>query len=224
MEHQLIKLPFDSKALEPVISEETIQYHHGKHHQKYVDTLNSLIKNTEFEDKSLINIIKGSDGAVFNNAAQVFNHNFYWLGLSSKKTSASLELQEFIERDFGSMEKFKEKFTSNAAANFGSGWTWLVLKDNKLEILNTGNADNPIKHDIVPLLTCDVWEHAYYIDYRNARPEYLNKWWDIINWNFVSNNLAEALGNKESYIELCNYDSEVCDYIEKFYKGEQIAT
>ncbi len=224
MEHTLMKLPYEMNALEPTISEETLQYHYGKHHQKYVDTLNSLIKGTDLEDQTLINIIKRSNGPTFNNAAQVFNHNFYWLGLCPTKTSASVELQEYIERDFGSMQGFQEEFTANATKNFASGWTWLVLKDKKLEILNTSNADTPIKHDLIPLLTCDVWEHAYYIDYRNARPQYLDQWWKIVNWNFVSNNLAEAISNKESYIELCNYDSDICDYIEKFYQGEQIAT
>lgn len=224
MEHKLMELPYGKDALEPVISAETIEYHHGKHHQKYVDTLNTLIKDTEFENKSLIEIIKTSNGPTFNNAAQVFNHNFYWLGLSPKETKPSLELQEMIEKDFGTLEGLKDEFVANAAKNFGSGWTWLVLKDGKLEIMNTSNADNPIAHGVVPLLTCDVWEHAYYVDYRNARPEYLEKWWGLINWYFVSSNLAEALSNKESYIELCNYDSEICDYIEKFYNGEQVAT
>lgn len=221
MKHELIKLPFDKKALEPVISAETIDYHYGKHHQKYVDTLNSLIPGTEFEDKSLVDIIKTSTGPVFNNAAQVFNHNFYWLGLSEKKSSPSLELQELLDKNFGSMENFKEEFLSSAAKLFGSGWNWLVYKDGKLEIVSTSNADTPIKDDIAPLLTCDVWEHAYYIDYRNARPQYLEKWWEMINWNFVSKNLSEAMVNKESYIQLCNYDSDVCDFLDSFYEGER---
>jgi Fe-Mn family superoxide dismutase len=224
MEHKLMELPFEKKALEPTISAETLEYHHGKHHKKYVDTLNSLIKDTEFEKKTLVQIIQNAQGPTFNNAAQVFNHNFYWLGLNPKETKPSVELQELIDKSFGSMEQFKDEFTQNAAKNFGSGWTWLVLKDNKLEIMNTSNADTPIRQDIVPLLTCDVWEHAYYIDYRNARPEYLNKWWEIVNWNFVSKNLAESLSNTQRYIELCNYDSELCDYIEKFYEGEKVAT
>lgn len=224
MKHTLIKLPYEKNALEPTISEETLNYHYGKHHQKYVDTLNTLIEGTEFEDKSLTDIIKKSEGPTFNNAAQVFNHNFYWLGLSKADTTPSVELQELIDKSFDSMESFKEKFLASAAGNFGSGWTWLVLKDGKLEIMNTSNADTPIKHGVVPLLTCDVWEHAYYIDYRNARPDYLGKWWSIVNWYFVSKNLAEAISNKESYIETCNYDSETCDYIEKFYNGEEVAS
>ena len=193
MEHKLMELPYAKDALEPVISAETIEYHYGKHHQKYVDTLNTLIKGTTLENSSLNDIIQNSDGPTFNNAAQVFNHNFYWLGLSPIKTQLSKELQEMLEKEFGTLEGFKEEFIANATKNFGSGWTWLVLKDGKLEIMNTGNADNPIAHGVVPLLTCDVWEHAYYIDYRNARPEYLLKWWEIINWEFVSTNLNKAM-------------------------------
>lgn len=193
MEHKLMNLPYAKDALEPVISAETIEYHYGKHHQKYVDTLNALIEGTPLENSSLNDIIQNSNGAIFNNAAQVFNHNFYWLGLSPTSTSPSKELQNMLEKEFGTLEGFKEEFIANATKNFGSGWTWLVLKDDKLEIMNTGNADNPISHSIIPLLTCDVWEHAYYIDYRNARPEYLLKWWDIINWEFVSSNLSEAM-------------------------------
>jgi superoxide dismutase, Fe-Mn family len=192
MEHQLMQLPYEKNALEPIISEETIEYHYGKHHQKYVDTLNGLIKGTNFEQKTLLEVIKTSSGPTFNNAAQVFNHNFYWLGLSPNDTKPSVQLQEMLEKYFGTFEGFKDEFLSHAAKNFGSGWTWLILKEGKLEIMNTGNADNPIAHDLVPLLTCDVWEHAYYIDYRNARPEYLEKWWSIVNWEFVSRNLAEA--------------------------------
>lgn len=221
MKHELIKLPFGKNALEAGISAETIEYHYGKHHQKYVDTLNSLIGGTEFENKKLTDIIKTSTGPIFNNAAQVFNHNFYWLGLSPEKTSPSLELQGLIDKDFGSMENFKELFLSSAAKLFGSGWNWLVYKDGKLEILSTSNADTPIKDDISPLLTCDVWEHAYYIDHRNARPKYLDKWWALINWNFASKNLADTMENKESYIQFCNYDSDVCDYLEDFYEGER---
>ena len=222
MKHQLMKLPYEANALEPVISEETIQYHHGKHHQKYIDTLNDLIQDTQFESMLLTDIIKKAQGPTFNNAAQVFNHNFYWLGLSPKETNASSELKNMIERDFGSMDKFKEEFVSNAAKNFGSGWTWLVLKDKKLEIMNTSNADTPVRQDITPLLTCDVWEHAYYIDYRNARPKYLDKWWEIINWNFVSKSLDEAMNDEEDHTQKYNYSSDMDDYIGKFYYGEAV--
>ncbi len=221
MKHQLIKLPFDKKALEPNISAETIEYHYGKHHTKYVDTLNELITGTQFENKPLTDIIKTSSGPIFNNAAQVFNHNFYWLGISPTKTTPSAELKGLIDKHFGSMENFKEEFLSSAAKLFGSGWTWLVLENNELKIVSTGNADTPIKNDIAPLLTCDVWEHAYYIDYRNARPQYLEKWWNVINWYFASKNLSDAMKNKESYIEFCNYKSDICDYLEKFYEGER---
>lgn len=224
MKHTLIQLPYEKNGLEPFISEETLNYHYGKHHQKYVDTLNTLIKDTEFEDKSLTDIIKKAEGPIFNNAAQVFNHNFYWLGLTKGSTTPSVELEGLIDKSFGSIDNLKEEFLTKAAGNFGSGWTWLVYKDGKLEIMNTSNADTPLKHGVIPLLTCDVWEHAYYIDYRNARPDYLNKYWEIVNWYFVSRNLAETITNKESYVELCNYDSETCDYIERFYNGEEVAS
>jgi len=190
MQHELMKLPYEPNALEPVISRETIEYHYGKHHQKYVDTLNDLIKNSEFESMPLLDIIKQSSGATFNNAAQVFNHDFYWKGLTPAKTTASPALQAQIEKDFGSMQQLKEEFVANAAKNFGSGWTWLIFADDTLQIVNTSNADTPVKEGISVLLTCDVWEHAYYIDYRNARPSYLEKWWEIVNWDFVSQNFA----------------------------------
>ena len=224
MEHKLIKLPFEKNALEPLISEETIEYHYGKHHNKYVNTLNSLIKDTEFEDKPLVDIIKGSQGGIFNNAAQVFNHNFYWFGLSPEKNLPSLELGELIDKSFGSMESFKKEFLSSAAKLFGSGWTWLIYDKGVLKIENTGNADTPLRYGRIPLLACDVWEHAYYIDYRNLRPEYLEKWWELINWNFVSKNLAEVVVDKESYIQLCNYESDICDYLDSFNEGERTTT
>jgi Fe-Mn family superoxide dismutase len=192
MQHKLMQLPYESNALEPVISKETIEYHYGKHHQKYVDTLNDLIKNSEFESMPLLDVIKQSSGATFNNAAQVFNHDFYWSGLTPEKTSCSPALHAQVEKDFGSMQRLKEEFTANAAKNFGSGWTWLVFKNGKLQIINTSNADTPVKDGVSVLLTCDVWEHAYYIDYRNARPSYLEKWWDIVNWDFVSQNFANC--------------------------------
>lgn len=214
MTHSKIKLPYDEKALAPIVTQETIGFHYGKHHQKYVDTLNGLIKGTEFEDKSLVDIIKNSDGGIFNNAAQVFNHNFYWLGLTSTEATPSQELSNLIDESFGSLESFKEKFIASATGNFGSGWTWLVLKNGKLAIVNTSNAETPLQNGVVPLLTCDVWEHAYYIDYRNARPEYLSKWWGIVNWNFVSINLAEAVADESAYINSLNYDTEA--YLDKY--------
>ncbi|HHV42898.1 MAG TPA: superoxide dismutase [Fe] [Clostridiaceae bacterium] len=191
MEHKLSSLPFSDDALEPVISKETIGYHYGKHHQNYVNTLNKLIAGTEFENMELEDIIKKSSGGVFNNAAQVFNHTFYWNCLAPNAGGKPTgKLAEAIDEEFGSFEEFKELFTKNAVGNFGSGWTWLVKnKDGKLEIVNTSNAETPLTKEQTPLLTCDVWEHAYYIDYRNARAQYVEKFWDLVNWDFVAENL-----------------------------------
>jgi Fe-Mn family superoxide dismutase len=184
-------LPFDENALEPYISKETLQYHHGKHHAGYVNKLNTLIEGTVYADMGLEEIVKKADGGIFNNGAQVFNHNFYFNGMSKKKTSPSKELLDLIERDFTSLEAFKEKFLEMAAGLFGSGWVWLSVKDSdSLLIESFSNAGNPLLLDHTPLLTCDVWEHAYYIDYRNARAHYLEKWWELVNWDFVSENLA----------------------------------
>lgn len=192
MQHTLMQLPYTQTALEPHISAETVSYHYGKHHAGYVNKLNGLIAGTQFEDKSLEYTVKHAEGGIFNNAAQVYNHDFYWNGLSPVPTSPSTELSNLITRDFGSMETFKEKMLAAAAGFFGSGWVWLVIaKDGKLGIDQTSNADTPIRHDVVALLTCDVWEHAYYIDYRNGRPDYLENWWKLINWEFVSNNLPK---------------------------------
>lgn len=189
MEHLLMDLPFDSKALEPYISEETLSYHHGKHHAAYVNNLNNLIKETPFESMGLEEIVTKADGGIFNNAAQVYNHNFYFNGMSEKQTTPSKELSEALEKEFGSIESFKETFLESAAKLFGSGWVWLC-KDGTgaLSIKSYSNADNPLLDGLTPLLTCDVWEHAYYIDYRNARPAYLEKWWELLNWDFVSEN------------------------------------
>jgi Fe-Mn family superoxide dismutase len=185
-----MELPFDPSSLEPYISAETISYHYGKHHATYVAKLNTLIEGTEYADMSLVTIIRQSDGAVFNNAAQVYNHDFYWKGLLNSTTEASVELLRLIERDFKSIDAFKESFMMMATAFFGSGWIWLVLsKEGKLVLQATSNADTPIRNGDTPLLTCDVWEHAYYIDYRNGRANYLENWWKLINWEFVSENL-----------------------------------
>lgn len=192
MKHELMKLPYDPTALEPYISAETISYHYGKHHAGYVNKLNGLIENTEYADMPLEEIVKNANNAIFNNAAQVYNHDFYWKGLSSISHSPSVELLRLIERDFGTMETFKDEFLTSAAGFFGSGWVWLIVTmEGKLEIKMTSNADTPLRHSSTPLLTCDVWEHAYYIDYRNTRPDYLANWWKLINWNFVSENLAQ---------------------------------
>ena len=191
MEHKLPPLPFKDDALEPVISKETLDYHHGKHHQAYVTNLNKLIEGTEFEAMTLEEIIKKSSGGVFNNAAQVFNHTFYWNCLSPEGGGEPEgDLAKAIDEAFGSFDEFKEKFSATAVGTCGSGWAWLVKdQDGKLEIISTGNAGTPLTEDKTPLLTCDVWEHAYYIDYRNARPAYVGKFWDLVNWDFVASNL-----------------------------------
>lgn len=190
MTHTLMDLPFDENALEPYISKETLQYHHGKHHAGYVTKLNGLIEGTEYEEMELDDIVKKADGGIFNNAAQVYNHNFYFNGMSKRVTSPSKELLALVERDFGSIKAFKETFLEEAAGLFGSGWVWLSIDESGSLVLESfSNAGNPLLSGHTPLLTCDVWEHAYYIDYRNARPDYLEKWWELVNWDFVSKNL-----------------------------------
>jgi Fe-Mn family superoxide dismutase len=192
MEHNLPELPYDKNALEPYISAETLEYHHGKHHATYVANLNKLIPGTEFENMTLEEIILKATGGIFNNAAQVWNHSFYWNCLSPAcGGEPSGDLAAGINQAFGSFAEFKEKFSSAAAGNFGSGWTWLVRNsDGSLEIVNTGNAGTPLTDGKKPLLTCDVWEHAYYIDYRNARPKYVEAFWNLVNWDFVAQNLT----------------------------------
>ncbi len=190
MTHTLMDLPFNENALEPSISKETLQYHHGKHHAGYVNKLNGLIEGTVYADMNLEDIVKKADGGIFNNAAQVYNHNFYFNGMCEKETSPSTEMSALFERDFTSIEAFKKKFLEMAAGLFGSGWVWLSLDDSgTLVIESFSNAGNPLLLGHTPLLTCDVWEHAYYIDYRNARADYLEKWWELVNWDFVSKNL-----------------------------------
>lgn len=192
MSFELPALPYEKNALEPHISAETLEYHYGKHHNTYVVNLNNLIKGTEFEGKSLEEIIKTSTGGIFNNAAQVWNHTFYWHCLSPKGGNAPTgAVAVAINKAFGSFEAFKEELTKSAVGNFGSGWTWLVKKaDGSLAIVNTSNAATPLTNGDKPLLTVDVWEHAYYIDYRNARPKYLENFWALVNWEFVAKNLA----------------------------------
>ncbi|WP_426762754.1 superoxide dismutase [Fe] [Hafnia paralvei] len=192
MSFELPALPYEKNALEPHISAETLEYHYGKHHNTYVVNLNNLIKGTEFEGKSLEEIIKTSTGGIFNNAAQVWNHTFYWHCLSPKGGNAPTgAVADAINKAFGSFEAFKEELTKSAVGNFGSGWTWLVKKaDGSLAIVNTSNAATPLTSSDKPLLTVDVWEHAYYIDYRNARPKYLENFWALVNWEFVAKNLA----------------------------------
>ena len=192
MEHTLPPLPYPMDALAPHISKETLEFHYGKHHQTYVTNLNNLIKGTEFENSSLEEIVKKSSGGVFNNAAQIWNHTFYWNSLTPKSAAEPTgKLAAAINAKFGSTAAFKEAFNKSAAGNFGSGWTWLVKKaDGSVDIVNTSNAATPLTTADVPLLTCDVWEHAYYIDYRNARPKYLENFWALVNWEFAAKNLG----------------------------------
>lgn len=183
-------LPYEMDALAPHISKETLEYHYGKHHQAYVTNLNKLIVDTEFANLSLEDIIKKSSGGIFNNAAQVWNHTFYWHCLSPQGGGEpSGRLLEAINQAFGSYDSFKEKFTQTAITTFGSGWAWLVQdKQGALSIVSTSNAGTPMTNDHTALLTCDVWEHAYYIDYRNVRPDYINAFWKLVNWSFVEKN------------------------------------
>ena len=192
MTHVLPPLPFAIDALQPFISKETLEYHCGKHHLAYVNKLNELIKNTDFENASLEETIMKSSGGIFNNAAQTWNHTFYWHCLTPKSTEPTGKLRDAIHKKFGSLEEFKKLFNQTAITTFGSGWAWLVKNaSGDLDIISTSNADLPMKHEKTALLTCDVWEHAYYIDYRNARPTYLDNFWNIVNWDFVTENLAE---------------------------------
>ncbi|CDH34481.1 superoxide dismutase [Fe] [Xenorhabdus bovienii] len=192
MSFELPALPYAKDALEPHISAETLEYHYGKHHNAYVVNLNNLIKDTEFAGKSLEEIIKTSEGGIFNNAAQVWNHTFYWNSLSPNGGGEPTgKVADAINSAFGSFAEFKQQFTDAALKNFGSGWTWLVKKaDGSVAIVNTSNAATPLTGEDKPVLTVDVWEHAYYIDYRNARPQYLEHFWALINWKFVEENLA----------------------------------
>ena len=192
MTHELPALPYALDALAPTLSQETLEFHYGKHHQTYVTNLNNLIPGTEFESMSLEDIVMKSSGGVFNNAAQVWNHTFYWNCLSPNGGGApSGALAAAIDAKFGSFEEFKKQFNQAGATNFGSGWTWLVKNaDGSLEIFNTSNAGTPMTSGKQALLTLDVWEHAYYIDYRNARPKYLETVWNIVNWDFVAANFA----------------------------------
>ena len=193
MAFELPALPYAKNALEPHISQETIEYHYGKHHNTYVVKLNGLVEGTEFAGKSLEEVVKTSTGGMFNNAAQVWNHTFYWNCLAPNAGGAPTgAIAAAIDASFGSFEEFKAKFTDSAVNNFGSAWTWLVKKaDGSLAIVNTSNAATPLTDESVTILmTVDVWEHAYYVDYRNARPEYLNHFWQLVNWEFVNSNFA----------------------------------
>jgi superoxide dismutase, Fe-Mn family len=190
MEHKLPELPYAKEALAPNISAETLEYHYGKHHKTYVDNLNKLIPGTEFEKMTLEDIIKKASGGIFNNAAQIWNHSFYWNCLSpSGGGEPAGELAAAINKSFGSFAQFKEKFTAAATSLFGSGWVWLVKNaDGSLAIESASNAGTPVKDGKKAVLTCDVWEHAYYIDYRNARAKYVEAYWKIVNWKFAAQN------------------------------------
>jgi Fe-Mn family superoxide dismutase len=192
MAFELPPLPYAKDALAPHISEETLEYHYGKHHQTYVTNLNKMVEGTDFENSSLEEVIMGSEAAVFNNSAQVWNHTFYWSCMAPDGGGAPTgEVAEAINSAFGSYDTFVEKFKEAATTQFGSGWAWLVDAGSGLEIMKTANADLPMKHNAKALLTIDVWEHAYYIDFRNARPNYIGTFVDsLINWDFVAANMA----------------------------------
>jgi len=192
MTHVLPPLPYEKNALEPHITAETLEYHYGKHHQTYVTNLNNLIAGTEFESLSLEDIVKKSTGGIFNNAAQIWNHTFYWNSLSpTGGGEPSGALAEAIVKAFGSFEKFKEELSKTAVTTFGSGWAWLVKNaDGSLALVSTSNAATPLTSGQTPLLTIDVWEHAYYIDYRNLRPKYVEAFWNLVNWEFAADNFA----------------------------------
>ena len=188
MNFTLPELPYAHNALEPIVSEETIKFHYGKHHQTYVNNLNGLVPGTEFENSDLDTIVKKASGPIFNNAAQIWNHNFYFLSLTPENGSKPSDaLANAINEKFGSLDNFKAEFNKSAVAVFGSGWAWLVkTADGKLDILKESNAGNPLTSGLTPLLTFDVWEHAYYIDYRNRRADYVAALWDLVDWNVVS--------------------------------------
>lgn len=193
MEHTLPPLPYAKNALAPHISEETLEFHYGKHHQAYVTNLNNLVKGTEYENLDLESIIKKAPaGGIYNNSAQIWNHTFFWHSMKPNGGGeAGGALAEAIKAKWGSFDDFKKAFAASAVGNFGSGWTWLVKKgDGSLDIVNTSNAATPLTTSDTPLLTCDVWEHAYYIDYRNARPKYLESFWSLVNWQFAAQNFA----------------------------------
>jgi Fe-Mn family superoxide dismutase len=193
MGFELPALPYEKNALEPHISAETLEFHYGKHHATYVAKLNGLVEGTDLATKSLEELVKNSDGGVFNNAAQIWNHTFYWNSLSPNGGGeAKGALAEAINAKWGSFEDFKAAFNDKAVNNFGSSWTWLVkTADGGLDIVNTSNAGTPITEEgVTPLLTCDLWEHAYYIDYRNVRPNYLVAYWALANWDFAASTFA----------------------------------
>jgi Fe-Mn family superoxide dismutase len=183
-------LPYPEDALAPVISAETLKLHHGKHHKKYVDTANQLLEKEPIQARSLEEVVRQAKGKLFNNAAQAWNHDFYWHSLSPKRSRPTGALLHRLEKDFGSYEGFAGKFAAAANGQFGSGWAWLVEKDGRLEVVATANADTPMAHGIKCLLTLDVWEHAYYVDYRNERERYVSAVLEQLNWQFAEKNLG----------------------------------
>jgi len=191
MAFELPKLPYSIDALEPYISKKTIEYHYGKHHQAYITNLNNLIPGTAFEKLSLEDIVLKADGGIFNNGAQVWNHTFYWDSFKANGGGEpSGKLSEMLTTSFGSFSEFKDKFSKASATLFGAGWAWLVQKnDGSLDIIQESNAGNPLKKGLTPILTCDVWEHAYYLDYQNKRPDYIAAFWNIINWDAIEKRL-----------------------------------
>jgi superoxide dismutase, Fe-Mn family len=195
MEHTLPPLPFAKNALAPHMSEETLEFHYGKHHQTYVTNLNNLIKGTEFENLSLEEIVKKASGGIFNNAAQVWNHTFFWHCMAKGGGGEPQgDLKKAIDHDLGGGDKFAKEFKEAATTQFGSGWAWLVFDAGKLKVIKTPNAVNPVAGGQTALVTCDVWEHAYYLDYQNRRPDFVQAFLDhLINWEFVAKNLAKAL-------------------------------
>lgn len=192
MAYTLPPLPYPMNGLEPHISQETLEFHYGKHHQGYVTNMNNMVNGTELENAPLEEIVKKSSGGLFNNSAQVWNHNFYWQCLAPNAGGTpGGKLIDAINAKWGSFDKFKEEFSKSCVSNFGSGWTWLVKKgDGSVDIANTSNAGTPLTSADKPLLTCDVWEHAYYIDYRNARAKHVEMFWNLVNWKFVESQYA----------------------------------
>ncbi len=223
---ELSKLPFEENALEPFISKETIEYHYHKHHAGYVNKLNELIKGTEFDKMSLSSIIRSSEGAIFNNAAQIFNHTFYWKSISALKSSPGEELLTKINNDFGSLDALKKEFLDAGVSLFGSGWVWLVREPNgQLMIKKTQNANTPLSSNVVPLFVCDVWEHAYYIDYRNVRLKYLEEFWEHINWDFATKAYEKTDNHVFIGTESCNDIHEpFCEILDELQNQDRVTT
>lgn len=194
MLHKMPELPYKTEELAPKMSKETFDFHYGKHLQTYVDNLNKLIAGTPFENSTLEDIIRQADGGIFNNAAQTWNHTFFFLSLTPHQPQMPATLKDALTRDFGSVDAFKEEFTKAAIGLFGSGWTWLVAdKDGHLSIISESNAGNPLKRGLTPIMTIDVWEHAYYIDYRNRRADFVKTFWELVNWEYIAAKLQAVL-------------------------------